>query len=872
MKKIVNSFILLFGVMSFAYAQILEPVKWTFEQKDLGNGEHQIVFKAQIDQNWYLYSQHIADGGPVPTTFVFEEKENVEIVGKVEETGAKVKEGFDEMFEMDVKKYAQSATFTQKIKLNGESGKLKGYLEFMTCDDEQCLPPEIVDFNFNLKKASKENTTKTEEEKAKAESSTTETNNTEKAEKEVKVPLESKENTRSTSEVSNQEKEEETTTHNEEPAILDPVKWTINTEKISDSEAKIIFKANIDQNWYLYSQDIADGGPEPTVFTFEENENAEIVGKVGETGAKIKEGFDEMFEMDVKKYAQSATFTQTIKINKAEGIQKGYLQFMTCDDKQCLPPAYVDFAIDLATLKAKIGDELKQENATTENISEVNKSLILDKVDLENPISECGEVKEEDNKQKSMWVVFLLGFGGGLLALLTPCVFPMIPLTVSFFTKGSKDRKKGLINAFIYGFFILAVYVLLSLPFHLLDSLDPNILNNISTNVWLNIAFFLIFIFFAFSFFGYYEIELPSSLADKSSKAEGAGGILGIFFMAVTLAIVSFSCTGPILGMLIGSLASSGGANANLLTAGMAGFGVAFALPFTLFAAFPSFLNSLPKSGGWMNTVKVVLGFVEVALAFKFLSNADLVKEWGVLKYEAFLAIWIIVFFLMGLYLFAKIKFPHDSPIKKLSPLRIGFGVLTFAFVIYLASGFIYNDKTKTFNSLSLLSGLAPPAGYSWIYPNHCPQNFNCFHDFFEAQAYAKKVNKPMMLDFTGHACVNCRKVEEHVWDKEKIHQLIDKEYVLVSLYVDEKIDLPEEEQVIVEFNGKQKQLRTVGDKWALMEYANFNRVSQPYYCLVAPDGTLLNNPMGYSSKSDYVERYEAFLRCGLEAYKSIQK
>jgi thiol:disulfide interchange protein len=682
--------------------------------------------------------------------------------------------------------------------------------------------------------------------------------------------------------------------------ILEPVKWTFEQEKVNDVEYVLIFKAKIDQGWYLYSQFVDPSGPVPTTFTLEQKKNVTIIGKISETSPKIKEGYDEMFEMNIKKFSKEATFKQKIKLTGNEGKVTGFVEFMTCDDEQCLPPQSIPFSFTISKEEEKKNDNQQNLEAKKDSIEKAklaenalladtnlktiskdldslnndindNQTFILKAIDLENPVSQCGELKEEATNKKSIWVVFLLGFGGGLLALLTPCVFPMIPLTVSFFTKGSKDRKKGLINAFLYGFFILMVYVLLSVPFHILDSLDPNILNDISTNVWLNIAFFLIFIFFAFSFFGYYEIELPSWLADKSSKAEGTGGLLGIFFMAITLAIVSFSCTGPILGMLIGSLASSGGANAWQLTAGMAGFGMALALPFTLFAAFPSFLNSLPKSGGWMNTVKVVLGFLEIALAFKFLSNADLVKEWGILKYELFIGIWIVVFVLMAIYLFGKIKFPHDGLISKLSPLRITTGILAFAFAIYLASAFIYNDKTKTFTNLSLLSGLAPPAGYSWIYPNHCPQNFECFHDYYEAQAYAKKVGKPIMIDFTGHACVNCRKVEENVWDKEKVHQLISEEYVLVSLYVDEKIELPIEEQITVEYNGREKKLKTVGDKWAFMEYANFKRVSQPYYCLVSPDGVLLNNPIGYSSSSNYVEEYVNFLNCGLEAYQSIQ-
>ena len=481
----------------------------------------------------------------------------------------------------------------------------------------------------------------------------------------------------------------------------------------------------------------------------------------------------------------------------------------------------------------------------------------------------CGDRPEE--KDKSLWGTFLLGIIGGLLALLTPCVWPMIPLTVSFFTKGAANKSKGMFNAFMYGFYILLVYLLLSVPFHVLDSLNPDILNEISTNIWLNIGFFVIFIFFAFSFFGYYELTLPSSWLNKSSSAEGLGGAVGIFFMALTLALVSFSCTGPILGSLLaGTLSTSaGGDSATLLTAGMAGFGFALALPFGLFAAFPSWLNSLPKSGGWMTTVKVVLGFLELALALKFLSNADLVKHWGLLKIEPFLVLWIIIFIALGFYLFGKIRFPHDSPMKKVPMPRAALGIASFAFAIYLMTGFQFDEKAGSLKPLELLSGLAPPACYSWLYPCDCPQNLSCFKDFEEGMTYAKKVGKPVMIDFTGHACVNCRKMEETVWPQPSVHKLLDEDYVLISLYVDEKIDLPEEEQVTVKLkNGKTRKLRYTGHRWQVMQTENFNINSQPYYVLLSPEGTMLNNPVPYTPD---VKTYADFLECGLDRFKELQ-
>lgn len=862
MKKI-QSLLLLLSFISISFAQVLDPVKWTFEKESLGNNEYNLVFNANIDDGWYVYSQFLDPDGPIPTSFTYEKNSGVTILGKISENGDKVKEGFDKLFEMNIKKFGHGAKFIQKVKvLDGAS--IAGYLEFMTCDDEKCLPPEYVEFSFDFKNSPAKETLK-EAEDVKSE--------LKKAAENTKALV--SENNKETNEVSETEQEDILPVETKSSGVLDPVKWKLNTTVLEGNKALLTYTANLEKGWSIYSQDLENlDGPVPTSFSFDKNENVKWVeGSLKETSEHTYEGFDKMFEMNIKKFKESVMFTKEIDITKKEGVLKGYLEFMSCDDEKCLPPAFVDYEIDLATLKTKIGDELSVNNLNEkeEVVNDLTKNLLLKDVDLENPISQCGEVRATvTQEKKSFWIVFLMGLGGGLIALMTPCVFPMIPLTVSFFTKGSQG-KKGLVNAFLYGFFIILVYVLLSVPFHILDGLDPNILNNISTNVWLNLLFFAIFIFFAFSFFGFYEIELPSSFADKSSKAEGAGGILGIFFMAVTLAIVSFSCTGPILGMLIGSLASSGGAGAWQLTAGMAGFGVAFALPFTVFAAFPKFLNALPSSGGWMNTVKVVLGFIEIALALKFLSNADLVKNWGFLRYEVFIGLWIIIFAGLALYFFGKIKFPHDSPIHKLSKARIILGTITSAFVIYLFTAFMYNEDSKTFQSLSLLSGLAPPAGYSFIHENHCPQNFACFHDYDEALEYAIKVDKPLLLDFTGHACVNCRKVEETIWNQPQIHKIIDENYVLVSLYVDEAVDLPKEDQITVFYNGKDRKLRTVGNKWAFMEYANFNQASQPYYVLLSNDGKLLNNPIGYSSNSDYVDQYEEFLKCGIKANESLK-
>ncbi|MDA9638845.1 hypothetical protein N9S88_00755, partial [bacterium] len=466
----------------------------------------------------------------------------------------------------------------------------------------------------------------------------------------------------------------------------------------------------------------------------------------------------------------------------------------------------------------------------------------------------------------TLFSIFGLGFIGGLLALLTPCVFPMIPLTVSFFTK--QNDKKGVYSALLYGFFIVLVYLLLSVPFHLLDSVNPDILNEISTNVVLNIIFFLIFIFFAFSFFGYYELTLPSSWVDKSTKGETFGGVLGVFFMALTLAVVSFSCTGPILGSLLASSITSDG-GAWQLTAGMGGFGVALGLPFALFAMFPKVLLNLPKSGSWLNTIKVVLGFVELALALKFLSNADLVAHWGLLKIEVFLFLWFVISACLTLYLLGIIKFPHDQKVNSFSFFRICSIILAFSFSIYLASGFRFNSETSTFKPLSLLSGLAPPVGYSIFYPNDCPNNLECFKDLKTGIDYAVKVNKPILLDFTGFACVNCRKMEEHIWPLAKVDNVIRNDYVLISLYVDDKKQLPENEQIMVKRTTGEgfRKLKNYGHKWAHFQTEFFNTNSQPYYVLLNPDGKkLLTSPVGYTPDED---DYLSFLECGLESFNS---
>jgi cytochrome c biogenesis protein CcdA/thioredoxin-related protein len=484
----------------------------------------------------------------------------------------------------------------------------------------------------------------------------------------------------------------------------------------------------------------------------------------------------------------------------------------------------------------------------------------INSFDLKHPVSNCGD---EDTGGKSLAGIFFLGLLGGFIALLTPCVFPLIPLTVSFFTKKTQDKKKGILNAVLYGFFIFMIYVLLSLPFHLLSNVSPEILNNISTNVWLNILFFIIFVFFALSFFGFFEIGLPGGLANSIDSRSGMGTIGGIFFMALTLAIVSFSCTGPILGSLLAGTASEG---AWPLTAGLAGFGLALALPFALFAMFPGWLQSLPKSGGWLTSVKVVLGFLELAMAVKFLSNADLVSQWGIIKREIFIGSWVITGILIVLYLFGKIRFPHDGPVKKFGYVRLAFIAVFAAVTIYLIPGL---TNTKAAN-LPLISGFPPPLCYS-VYKNpvNCQANIEPLRDYDEALALAKKEGKPLLIDFTGWACVNCRRMEENVWTNEEVSKLMKNDFVVVSLYVDERKTLPAADQIpFTTKTGSKKNIVTVGDKWATFQSENFDAVSQPQYAIVHPDEKILTKTKGYTrSPADFAR----WLQCGKDAYQLVK-
>ncbi|HET6244146.1 MAG: thioredoxin family protein [Bacteroidetes bacterium] len=645
-----------------------------------------------------------------------------------------------------------------------------------------------------------------------------------------------------------------------------PVKWDFSVKNINESERELIFTATINHGWHLYSQQEYEDGPIPTSFHIEKSPSFKLNGKVLE-GKSINE-FDSNFGIELKYFKNKAVFTQKIKAISTEKFKiSGVLEFMVCDNEKCLPPEEIEFsfAVDGFTLanNSEVADVEPQVKVDTIQVVEIEQG----KDPL--PTIKNSDLGTQPNTlgAKSFWGIFIAGFLGGFLALLTPCVFPMIPLTVSFFTKKSKTRMQGIGNALIYGASIIVIYV--ALGFIITKILGPDAMNSFASNVWMNLLFFVIFIVFAISFLGAFEITLPASWINKADSASDRGGFIGIFFMAFTLSLVSFSCTGPIIGTLLVE-ASVGGNNLGPLV-GMAGFSTALALPFGLFAAFPGWLNSLPKSGGWLNSVKVVLGLLELALAIKFLSNADMVSHWGIITREVFIALWIIIFIVLGFYLLGKIKFSHDSDIKHVSIPRLFLSILTFSFVVYLIPG-MWGAPLK------IISGFPPPSFYSegWningssssqdenqaivegIDKSKCPLNLPCFKDYDLALAYAQSQGKPLMVDFTGWSCVNCRKMEEQVWVDPRVLTRLKNDYVLVSLYVDDKTKLPQEEIYISPVTGKK--IKTIGNKWSDLQTTRFKTNSQPLYVLLDNNEQLLNEPTAYDTD---IEKYIAFLDSG---------
>lgn len=657
--------------------------------------------------------------------------------------------------------------------------------------------------------------------------------------------------------------------------MQDPVKFSVTQKSLSDTEFEIVFTGKVEAGWHVYSTDIPDGGPTPAAIVFDEMKGAEPVGKLKPAGKVIKH-FDNLFEMEVSYMEGKAVFIQKMRITGADYAVKGILTYGACNDQNCIPPSEVGFSFagkGKADVKATAEDKAEETSDTKDQVVVSEDTLQADTAvataktdsvttaavaesDYWAPvIDELAAYGESASNAVSQawWKIFLLGFLGGLVALLTPCVWPIIPMTVSFFLKRSGDKKKGIRDAFTYGISIVVIYVLLGLV--ITGIFGASALNALSTNAIFNIFFCLMLLVFAASFFGAFELTLPSSWSNAvDSKAESTTGFLSIFLMAFTLALVSFSCTGPIIGFLLVEVSTSGSVLAP--TVGMLGFAIALALPFTLFALFPTWLKQMPKSGNWMNCVKVCLGFIELAFALKFLSVADLAYGWHILDRETFLALWIAIFGLLGLYLLGKIRFPHDEDEDgRISVSRFFLALCSIAFAIYMIPG-LWGAPLKA------ISAFSPPMKTQDfnLYDNEVKAKFM---DYDAGMAYARQQNKPVMIDFTGYGCVNCRKMELAVWVDQKVADIMNNDYVLITLYVDDKTPLPE--KITVMENGQERTLRTVGDKWSYLQRVKFGANAQPFYVLLDNEGKPLNKSYSYDED---VSKYVDFLQTGLENYK----
>ncbi|NDO59227.1 protein-disulfide reductase DsbD family protein [Bacteroides caecimuris] len=669
--------------------------------------------------------------------------------------------------------------------------------------------------------------------------------------------------------------------------IKDPVKFKTELTPLSDTEAEVVFTATIDKGWHVYSTDLGDGGPIAATFNVDNKSGIELVGKLKPVGKEVST-FDKLFEMKVRYFENTAKFVQKVKLTGGAYAIEGYLEYGACDDESCLPPTEVPFkfsgvakAGNAAATKTeqpkteqpeqKVVDKAeKKEEATL--VASKDSSVMVELVpattteaatdiqptvassELWKPVISDLQALGEEHSQKDMsWIyIFITGFLGGLVALFTPCVWPIIPMTVSFFLKRSKDKKKGIRDAWTYGASIVVIYVALGLAITLI--FGASALNALSTNAIFNILFFLMLVIFAASFFGAFEIRLPSKWGNAvDSKAESTTGLLSIFLMAFTLSLVSFSCTGPIIGFLLVQVSTTGSVVAPAI--GMLGFAIALALPFTLFALFPSWLKSMPKSGGWMNVIKVTLGFFELAFALKFLSVADLAYGWRLLDRETFLALWIVIFALLGFYLLGKIKFPHDDDDNKVGVTRFFMALISLAFAVYMVPG-LWGAPLKA------VSAFAPPIQTQDfnLYKNEVHAKFD---DYDLGMEYARLNGKPVMLDFTGYGCVNCRKMETAVWIDPKVSDLINNDYVLITLYVDNKTLLTEPVKIIE--NGTERTLRTVGDKWSYLQRVKFGANAQPFYVLLDNQGKPLNKSYAYNKD---IPKYIDFLQTGLENYK----
>jgi len=845
-KLIVLAFLL--PVFVNGFSQVLEPVKWSFRSEITGKNEATLIFSASVDKGWHLYSQNMEDGGPVKTSFIFQnlkgfsfadKKTKIEPVEAFEgPDSVNYRVTFDEAdpeIEKDpnfnnmlVKYYSHNTEFTKKIKIDSDKPlKISGFIEYMCCDNQRCLPPND-DFKFSFEFNSIQSATQ----------------------------------------------------------VLAPVKWSFKGEMAGKNEATLIFDASIDKGWHLYSQNMEDEGPVKTSFIFQNlkgfsfTDEKTIIEPVeateGPDSVNYRVTFNEpnpmmqrepLFKnMMVKYFSNAAQFTQKIKLSEDKPLKiSGFIEYMSCNDGICTPPTDVEFSFEFNTtsttsaVSAGTGSDIKQ---TPEN-EHIGKST----------------------DKSGLWSLFFIAFIGGLLAIVTPCVFPMIPMTVTFFMHNSENKAKAKFQAIVYGFSIIFIYTVIGTVVAL--TLGVNFANWLSTHWLPNVLFFLIFVVFAASFLGMFEITLPSWMINKTDKQADKGGFTGAFFMAFTLVLVSFSCTGPIVGAI---LVKSAGGQVLEPIIGMLGFSLAFALPFTLFAFFPSWLSNLPKSGGWLNSVKVVLGFLELALGLKFLSIADQTYHWGILDREVYLAFWIVIFALMGLYLLGKLKLSHDSDLPYLSVPRAMLAIIVFAFVVYMIpgmfgaplkalSGYLPPQQTHDFDINAIVRDNIKMASFSNSEDKnrrtelcekpkyndflHLPHGLEGYFDYKQGLACAKAQNKPVFIDFTGHGCVNCREMEANVWADPKVLKKLENDFVIIALYVDDKTTLPEMEWIQSAVDGKIK--KTLGKKFADFQISRFNVNAQPYYVLLDDKGELLVPPRAYNLD---VEAFVNFLDSGIAEFK----
>ena len=787
-----------------------DKVSWDFSLEQDGC-EATIVVKVTCVEHWHVYGANLPEESfLLPTEVEPDKSSSYEIIGKVLEP--KPEFYHDEAADEDIFQHSNTFTLKRKIKINSkEDFTLKGRFSFQTCDESHCLPPFDTDFSLKVKGCGAE---------------------------EMKGAVFETLDDNTAAEYSGIEFPE------------DKVSWKFSVEQ-NGAEATIIADVTCVEGWHINAANIpTDDFGQGTRIDPEESSNYSVVGNIEEPEPYTYH--DDAADEDVYQHSKTVRLKRTIKIaSKEDFTLKGKFAFITCDDSHCLPPYETDFSVDIKGSDDAIAVDSGESGEESKSISDM-----------------------------SIWTIFFLSFGAGFAALLTPCVFPMIPMTVSFFTKQSKSKAQGIRNATFYGLCIIGIYVILGTLVTWL--FGASILNWLSTQWWFNMAFFVLLVVFAVSFMGAFEITLPSSWVNKADKASDKGGIIGIFFMALVLALVSFSCTGPIVGTLLVEAADIGGIAPVI---GMLGFSTALALPFALFAAFPGWLNTMPKSGGWLTSVKVFLGFLELALAFKFLSNADLAVQAHLLERELFLAIWIAIFGVLAMYLFGFIQLPHDGPVGNLSVGRALLGTTVVIFVVYMIPG-LWGAPLK------LINAFPPPMHYSESplgvgksggggsgVSEHGPegthmgaQNLWLFHDLDKAQAYAEKVGKPLFIDFTGHNCVNCRKMEQSVWGENGVIEKLQDDVVIVSLYVDEDIDLPIEEQIEVELApGKMKTLKTVGDKWAYTQIKKYKITAQPYYRMLGPNGEdLTNGAASYKDHSD-PQDFEAWLEEGITLYKAAK-